>query len=306
MRKVFAATTVCAVIIAMGVFAFTGCGKTDSGNGPGGTGTAGQPTEPETQGDAQKEEEPAGKEEAEGSEEETSTEKTEGEESGTAGKEEETKEESGSEEAESGDKEGAKEGMVKLDADLPEPMFQGTPTNFETDNLDPNTGEARGDVFVPEGTKLVSKGKPVSSSYPNPIIGDLNQITDGEKAGHEGTYVTLGPGKQWVQIDLEKKQKIQGILLWHYHSQARVYHDVIVQVSNDKDFLDAKTVFNNDHDNSSGLGIGDNYEYVETNEGRWIEVDGVTGRYVRAYSKGNTSNEMNHYTEMEVYAQPAE
>ena len=298
MRKVFGATTICAVIIAMGVFAFSGCGKTESGDGAGGTG--GQPS---MQGSAPKEEGSAPKE----GEKEESAEKTEGEETGTAAEEGEKQEEGGDgEKVVSGEKEGPPEGMVKLDADLPEPMFQGTPTNFETDNLDPNTGEARGDVFVPEGTKLVSKDASVTSSYPNPIIGDLEQITDGEKAGHEGTYVTLGPGKQWVQIDLGKKQKIQGILLWHYHSQARVYHDVIVQVSNDKDFLEAKTVFNNDHDNSSGLGIGDDYEYVETNEGRWIEVDGVTGRYVRVYSKGNTSNEMNHYTELEVYAQAAE
>ena len=302
MRKVFTALTVCAVVIAMGLFTLTGCEKPDTGQGPE---TGGQPPGQETGGEAPEEEGAAPKEEGkeegkteEGTgakEEEGSEEKTEGEESGTAAEED------------GGDaKEGSGEDMVKLNADLPEPMFQGTPTNFETDNLDPNTGEARGDVFVPKGTELVSKGKAVTSSYPNPIIGDLEQITDGEKAGHEGTYVTLGPGKQWVQIDLGKNFNIQGILLWHYHSQARVYHDVIVQVSNDKDFLDAKTVFNNDHDNSSGLGIGDDYEYVETNEGRWMPVDGVTGRYVRAYSKGNTSNEMNHYTEMEVYAQPAE
>ena len=32
-----------------------------------------------------------------------------------------------------------------------------------------------------------------------------------------------------------------------------------------------------------------------------ISGEGVKGRYVRLYSKGNTANEMNHYTEVEVF-----
>ena len=60
-------------------------------------------------------------------------------------------------------------------------------------------------------------------------------------------------------------------------------------------------MFNNDHDNSSGLGIGKNKEYIETNEGRLIDPRGVKARYIRLYSKGNTSNDINHYVEVEVY-----
>ena len=47
--------------------------------------------------------------------------------------------------------------------------------------------------------------------------------------------------------------------------------------------------------------MGKNYEYVETNEGRLIDCRGVKARYVRLYSDGNTSNDMNHYIEVEVY-----
>jgi hypothetical protein len=90
--------------------------------------------------------------------------------------------------------------------------------------------------------------------------------------------------------------------VWHYHGEARVYRDVICQISNDRDFIDGVvTVFNNDHDNSSKLGEGKEKEYVEDYQGRPFAVNGVKGRYVRFYSKGNTSNEMNHYTEVEVY-----
>jgi len=135
-----------------------------------------------------------------------------------------------------------------------------------------------------------------------PIIGEKEFVTDGEKSGEDGYYVEFGPGVQYVQIDLEDSFHLYTILVWHYHSQARVYRDVIVQVSDDPDFITGvKTVFNNDHDNSSGLGIGKDKEYIETNEGRLIDPRGVEARYIRLYSKGNTSNDINHYVEVEVY-----
>jgi len=93
-----------------------------------------------------------------------------------------------------------------------------------------------------------------------------------------------------------------GVCVWHYHGEPSIYIDVIVQITNDPDFIDGiVTVFNNDHDNSSKLGQGNNKEYFETHEGRWILVNAVKGRYVRFYSCGNTSNNKNHYTEIEVY-----
>ena len=45
------------------------------------------------------------------------------------------------------------------------------------------------------------------------------------------------------------------ILFWHFHKTPRVYFDVIVQVADDAAFSkNVRTVFNNDHDNSSKLG----------------------------------------------------
>jgi hypothetical protein len=135
-----------------------------------------------------------------------------------------------------------------------------------------------------------------------PVIGEVEYATDGEKSGEDGYFVELGPGKQWIQIDLRESASLQAVLIWHYHSQARVYRDVVVQVSEDKDFISgAVTIYNNDHDNSSGLGVGKDKEYIETNEGRLIDPKGVKGRYVRLYSNGNTANDMNHYVEVEVY-----
>jgi len=191
---------------------------------------------------------------------------------------------------------------VELKLQLPKPMFIGTPRNIRTPNLEVVTGKARGPFYVPAGTKLVSLKKPVTASDMAPVIGETSFVTDGEKSGEDGYFVEFGPGKQWVQIDLKEPYTLQAIIIWHYHSQARVYRDVVVQVSDDRDFVDGvTTIYNNDHDNTSGLGIGRDKEYIETNEGRLIDPKGVKARYIRLTSGGNTSNDMNHYVEVEVY-----
>ena len=193
-----------------------------------------------------------------------------------------------------------------LKLQLPKPMFIGTPRNIRTSNLEVVTGRARGPFMVPKGTALLSSHRPVTSSDKEPVIGELSFLTDGQKSGEDGYYVELGPKTQWVQVDLGKSSSLFAILVWHYHSQPRVYRDVIVQVSDDPDFVsDVITLFNNDHDNTSGLGIGKDKEYIETNEGRLIDPKGVKARYVRLSSNGNTANDMNHYIEVEVYGTPA-
>jgi F5/8 type C domain len=197
-------------------------------------------------------------------------------------------------------------GKEVLKIQLPKPMFVGTPKNIRTPNLETVTGRARGPFMVPVGTVLLSAGKPVTASDKEPVIGEVSFVTDGKKSGEDGYYVELGPMLQWVQIDLGKPQELQAIVVWHYHSQARVYRDVVVQVSDDKDFISGvTTVFNNDHDNTSGLGAGKDKEYIETFDGKLFDPKGVKARYVRLYSGGNTSNDMNHYVEVEVYGLPA-
>jgi hypothetical protein len=197
-------------------------------------------------------------------------------------------------------------GKEELKLTLPKPMFIGTPTNIKSPNLEVITGKPRGPFFVPVGTKLLSLKRPVRSSDMQPVIGELTMLTDGEKDGGDGYFVELGPGKQWVQVDLGASYALHAILVWHYHSQARVYRDVVVQLSDDRDLLKGvTTVFNNDHDNTAGLGIGTDKEYIEVAEGRLIDPKGAKGRYVRFYSNGNTSNDLNHYIEVEVYGTPA-
>jgi len=198
------------------------------------------------------------------------------------------------------------QGKEELKLQLPKPMFVGTPRNINSPNLEKVTGKSRGPFFVPAGTKLLSLNKPVTSSDTQPVIGDAMFVTDGEKSGEDGYFVELGPGKQYVQVDLKAPYQLHAILVWHYHAQARVYRDVVVQVSDDKDFVSGvTTVFNNDHDNSSGMGLGKDKEYIETAEGKLIDPRGARGRYLRLWSSGNTSNDMNHYVEVEIYGTPA-
>lgn len=193
---------------------------------------------------------------------------------------------------------------VPLKVEYPKPLFAGTPRPIQLSNLEP-ANTKRADLMVPAGTKLLSKGKPVTSSDNLPVIGELSYLTDGDKTGIDGAYVELGPGVQWVQVDLGAPAKIAAIVAWHFHSQARVYHDVIMQISDDKDFKKGvTTLYNNDDDNSAKMGKGKDLAYVETNHGRVFDAKGTVGRYVRLYSNGNTSDELNHYCEVEVFGQP--
>ena len=198
----------------------------------------------------------------------------------------------------------AAEAQVTLKIELPKPQFTGTPKDIRTANLEPaRNGKPYPPITVPAGCdKVLSRDCKVTSSDPEPILGELSYITDGDKEHDAATYVELGPKVQWIQVDLGAEHEIYAACVWHYHGEARVYRDVICQISNDKDFIDGvQTVFNNDHDNTAKLGAGRDKEYIETFEGRPFACKGVKGRYVRFYSNGNTSNEMNHYTEVEVY-----
>ena len=194
---------------------------------------------------------------------------------------------------------------IPLVTKLPDPLFVGTPVPITIPNLEPETKKWP-DFQVPAGTVNLAISNKVTASDNDPVVGTLDLVTDGDKAGDEGSWVELGQGKQWVQIDLNKEADIYAVVVWHFHSQARVYRDVVVQVSDDPTFSkDVTTIFNNDADNELGLGAGKDLAYIETYEGKLIDAKGVKGRYVRLYSKGNTTNKMNHYIEVEVFGKPA-
>src|SRR6202789_1379389 len=172
--------------------------------------------------------------------------------------------------------------QVVLKTQLPPPLFVGTPVPLNVPNLEPPMKGKRPDFMVPAGTINLAKNKKVTSSDSKPDVGTLDMIVDGDKDGNEGSFVELGPGKQWVQIDLAKRANIYAVLVWHFHSQARVYRDVVVQVSDDPTFKSGvTTIFNSDFSNDLGLGAGKNLSYIETYQGKLIDAKGAQGRYVR-------------------------
>jgi hypothetical protein len=200
---------------------------------------------------------------------------------------------------------GAAEKMAPIPIQLPKAMFEGTPQNIRVPNLQKPLGRPRDPFLAPAGVTNVAKGKKVSSSDELPVIGEIEQVTDGDKKGADGSYVELGPGLQHVTIDLGAPHEVFAILFWHFHKTPRVYLDVVAQVADDAAFkTNVRTLFNNDHDNTTSLGAGKDMNYVETAEGRLVDAKGSRGRYVRLYSRGNSANELNHYVEVEVFGRP--
>ena len=195
--------------------------------------------------------------------------------------------------------------LVPIPIVLPQPMFEGTPQNMKVPNLEKPRYKAREPFLAPAGVVNVARRKKVVSSDMAPVMGDMSMITDGDRTAEEGSEVELGPGRQWVTVDLGAMHEIYAVLFWHFHRTPRVYFDVVVQIADDQAFTkNVRTLFNNDHDNTSGLGPGKDMNYVETSEGRLVDAKGSVARYVRLYSNGNSANEMNHYIEVEVFGRP--
>ena len=185
-------------------------------------------------------------------------------------------------------------------------MFEGTEKDIKVANLRKLDKGVRPPFLVPFGTTNAALGKSVAASDAEPIIGEMDLITDGDKEAADGSYVELAPFLQHVTIDLESPHEIFAVLVWHYHKEARAYLDVVVQTADDPDFItNVITLFNNDIDNSAGLGVGTDMHYVETNKGELIDAKGVEAHYVRLYSNGNSHDDLNHYVEVEVYGRPA-
>lgn len=114
------------------------------------------------------------------------------------------------------------QGLEPLPIVLPKPMFEGTPVDIKVPNLEEPLDQPRPPFLAPAGTVNDARGKPVISSDMNPAIGRLNQITDGDKEGYDGSYVELKGGVQHITIDLRARHVIYAVLFWHYHQQPRV------------------------------------------------------------------------------------
>lgn len=207
--------------------------------------------------------------------------------------------------------------LVPLELKLPKLIITpATPDIFLPDHPTPTLDRSdidkkREPLMVPKDVKLLSANKKVTSSNPEPPIGELSMITDGDKDSMDGSIVELGPNVQWVQIDLGAPAEIYAVAIWHYHLLHYVFHDVIVRAANNPDFAPGvNTLFNNDYNNSAGFGIGKDKEYVESYQGKLIDTGKadrgkpVKARYLRFYSNGSSYSPENYYCEIEVFGRP--
>jgi hypothetical protein len=193
-----------------------------------------------------------------------------------------------------------------LTLQLPAPTLKGTPEQLPTGpNIEANSDKAPAAMQIAKGAKNVALGKKVTTSVKPFSETQPEALTDGKKEAFDYDTVEMKKGSQWVQVDLGEAFKIEAIAIWHDHRYIQTMHDVIVQVSDDPEFKTGViTLFNNDTDNSSGLGIGTDREYFERHFGRVFDGKGSKARYVRGYTKGSHLSALNCWQEIEVYALP--
>lgn len=163
--------------------------------------------------------------------------------------------------------------------------------------------------MAPPGVTNLALGKPATYSIEEDdfVDGFADQVTDGIKKSGEGDYVDLGPGLQWVQVDLGAEHTVYCVVVWHFYRNPIIYRDVVMQLANDPEFKEGVvTVFNNDRENNSGLGAGTDYAHMaawwgEVGDARGPDNAGTRCRYVRVYTNGGYAGESNRFVEIAVY-----
>ncbi len=200
--------------------------------------------------------------------------------------------------------------LTKLRLEFPEPVYKETPKDVHPKYKALMEKPPKGPPpipEVPEGVENLALKKPVATSGEPWNAGGPEVAVDGKKNARVDEKLALPTGPQWIRIDLGKPHAIYAIAVWHdFDGQRTVFHDVIVEVSNDPDFEDGvTTLYNNDHDNSAGLGVGTDKYYWETHFGRVIPANGVRALYVRSHQAGTVDNEFsNQLLEIEVWGLP--
>ena len=201
--------------------------------------------------------------------------------------------------------------MEPLDLDLTTDAVTratpGYPKNLQTP---PHLREEvrRADFMVPKGLRNLAQGRPVTSSMTEePIIGELSQLTDGIRRSGEFDFVEFDADPQWAQVDLGATHTLHGIVIWHYYKNPVIYNDVIVQIADDLEFSsNVRTVFNNDHDNSSGLGQGSDTAFFARWWGEIVDLrgpakEGTPARCIRVWTNGACGGEPTRLVEIQAF-----
>jgi hypothetical protein len=163
--------------------------------------------------------------------------------------------------------------------------------------------------MVPRGVRNLALYKRATSSVNESVTGDVDQVNDGIKKSGEFDYVEFAGGHHWIQVDLGAVHRIHAVAIWHFYKNATIYKDVIVQIADDTAFTrNVRTLFNNDHDNSAGMGQGTDTAFYtrwwgELVDARGPESDGSPARYVRVYTADGVEGEAIRFVEVEIYGE---
>lgn len=159
---------------------------------------------------------------------------------------------------------------------------------------------------APQQNLALGKTVAYSTSH-NDVV--PSRLTNGLTTGSATDLVAVGAAGSLVSatVDLGQTCMIEHLKMWHYWLDGRKYRDVVVQLSTTSNFSSGvTTVFNNDTDNSAGLGVGSDAEYIEEQAGKDVPVHPIQARYARFYLRGNyvPNNNWNHYVELQAFGFP--
>lgn len=170
-----------------------------------------------------------------------------------------------------------------------------------------------------DGTELTSRKQEANGAND----GSLAAIVDGDISSWGAVELIDGEGNTvpgWIYLDFGFEHYINKINVSFWHDWS--FCDIVIQLSTTADFSDGViTIFNNDSDNSLGLGLATvsldptkphDWEYISNHGelGNTTEGNGMTfnfapikGRYLRVISAGNTSkSDYSVYTEIQAFA----
>lgn len=143
-------------------------------------------------------------------------------------------------------------------------------------------------------------------SYPG-TVSNVAYLTDGSTTSGTTIVGNTGYPIANVQLDFGSFKDVSMFkMFFQASSHLYTYKDLAIQVPETADFYNAFTIYNNDEDNSIGLGYGEDEEFIATPKGTTIMMAPKKARYVHfgvgGYESGDgAASPLTYIKELEVY-----